>query len=100
MFLSESFASTPAGVIVGVGVPLLAVAFGYTVRQILGRFQRIETALTEQSRALAVLVHDDSDDAAEQLRTRGRLHALENATTALKLRLDLHDEYHREHGLT
>lgn len=98
--LAESFASTPSGYIVGVGLPIIAtIILTMLARQerrrsteqakVWEQLDALKTALTVNTQALAVLVQQATDDRPSIT----RVPRLDTALTVLRDRMDRHEKW-------
>lgn len=93
MFLADNFASSPAGFVTGLGVPIVAVMIGFMWKRASDRIGGIESTLVETTRTLTVLLDHDGISRGDLVDIDKRTDKLEEVTAILKDRLDRHETW-------
>ena len=91
--MADAFATTPAGYLAALGSPILAVLIGAMWTRNAQRLSAQDKALTEQSKALAVLVQENAVTAATANAAKDKADALAIATAVLKESVDTHHRW-------
>jgi len=94
------FASTPAGYITGIGLPVASFAVGWVLKQLLAKFGSVDAkldehaaAMAEQSRALAVLVTQVAPMQIDISESKSAIQTMRETTAVLKSRMDQHEAW-------
>lgn len=90
---ADSFASTPAGYITGIVVPIIAAAVAWLVARLIGKVDRVQAAMVAQTQALAVLVEQVGPMKSALATNVSKVSALERATAVLEATLQRHEAW-------
>lgn len=93
----QAFATTPAGYVSGIALPVLLLGLGWLLKRTFGRFETLldehSKALAASSTALAVLVQQFAPMQQKQVEHDGSIGSLQRATAVLESRVSEHSDW-------
>src|SRR6266496_949068 len=95
MFMvADTFASSPAGYLTGIGTPIIALLIGAMWKAWSGRLAKQDAAMIETNKVLAVLLSEHDLLTSEVNGDTNRIRTLEQSTAVLASQMQMHERYH------